>query len=173
MTTATPATRTARQARIVELIQANRITSQHTLAELLEASGMRVTQATLSRDLEEVGAEKLRGAEGQAARYVVSEDGHSSAIRSEKPSVRLVRLVTELLTAVDRAGHLVVLRTPPGAAQFLGSAVDRAALPGVVGTIAGDDTVLVVARDVPAATDLVATVQAMTATGATDTAPHG
>ena len=77
------------------------------------------------------------------------EDGSPLTARSadDAPPHRLARLVGELLTAVDVSGNLVVLRTPPGAAQFLASALDRAALPDVLGTIAGDDTILVVARD--------------------------
>lgn len=156
-----PVTRAARHAKIVEVIQSNRVTSQTELATLLERSGLKVAQATLSRDLEEVGAEKLRGAEGQAARYVISEDGRTSAVKAERPSARLARLLSELLTDADHAGTMVVLRTPPGAAQFLASGLDRAALPEVVGTIAGDDTIMVAVRTEPTARDLAARMRAL------------
>jgi transcriptional regulator of arginine metabolism len=148
-------TKTARHARIVELIRSRSVRSQTELAELLAADDTHVTQATLSRDLEELGAVKVRGADGAAA-YVIPEDGNpalrpAAAILAGsgagRTPARLVRLLRELLTSADASGNLVVLRTPPGAAQFLASALDRSGLPEVVGTIAGDDTVLVVARE--------------------------
>jgi transcriptional regulator of arginine metabolism len=115
--------------------------SQTELAELLSGEGIQVTQATLSRDLEELGAVKVSGA------YLIPEDGNRPLRSAEQAPARLVRLLRELLTGVDASGNLVVLRTPPGAAQFLASALDRSGLPDVVGTIAGDDTILVVARE--------------------------
>jgi transcriptional regulator of arginine metabolism len=142
-----PITKTARHARIVDLIRARPVRSQTELAELLGAGGIQVTQATLSRDLEELGAVKLRGADGGAAAYVVPEDGRPPMRPAEQAPARLVRLLRELLTGTDYSGNLVVLRTPPGAAQFLASALDRSGLPDVVGTIAGDDTIMVVARE--------------------------
>src|SRR5262245_51055948 len=149
-------TRTARHARIVELIRERPVRSQNELAELLGAAGIQVTQATLSRDLEELGAVKLRGTDGGPPAYVVPEEGTPPLRPAEQAPARLVRLLRELLTGTDHSGNLVVLRTPPGAAQFLASALDRSGLPDVVGTIAGDDTILVVARIKPsggAATD--------------------
>lgn len=141
--------RVARRARIVELIADAVVRSQTELADLLAVDGFRVTQATLSRDLEELGAVKVRPADGGQPTYVVPEDGSPLARRGETdaPPVRLARLLGELLTGADASGNLVVLRTPPGAAGFLASAVDRARLSDVLGTIAGDDTILVVARD--------------------------
>jgi len=105
-----------------------------------------VTQATLSRDLDELGAVKRRGRSGWV--YVVPEEGpHGEPDDSSpKPSARLQRLLAELLIGADSSGNLAVLRTPPGAAQFLASALDRAGIEGLVGSIAGDDTVFVVAR---------------------------
>jgi transcriptional regulator of arginine metabolism len=145
MTTAA-ATRVARQARIVELVSRMAIRSQTELAKLLAAEGVDVTQATLSRDLDELGAVKLRGADGGAAVYVIPEDG--SPVRGVQGGTsRLARLLGELLVSADGSANLMVLRTPPGAAQFLASAIDRAALHEVVGTIAGDDTVMVIARE--------------------------
>ncbi|HEX6869868.1 MAG TPA: arginine repressor [Micromonosporaceae bacterium] len=140
-----PVSRAARQARIVALIRERAVRSQSELGELLAAEGLATTQATLSRDLEELGAVKVRGTDGSGAVYLVPEDG--TALRSaEQAPERLRRLMRELLTGADASGNLVVLRTPPGAAQFLASALDRSGLPEVVGTIAGDDTILVVAR---------------------------
>jgi transcriptional regulator of arginine metabolism len=136
-----PHTRTGRHARIVELIRSRAVRSQTELGELLAADGMQVTQATLSRDLEELRAVKVQGA------YMVPEDNAPALRPSADAPARLVRLLRELLTGADSAGHLVVLRTPPGAAQFVASALDRSGLPEIVGTIAGDDTILVIARE--------------------------
>jgi transcriptional regulator of arginine metabolism len=149
----TAATRVARQARIVELVSNMGIRSQTELAKLLAAEGIDVTQATLSRDLDELGAVKLRGADGGAAVYVIPEDG--SPVRGVQGGTsRLSRLLAELLVSADYSANLTVLRTPPGAAQFLASAIDRAALHEVVGTIAGDDTVMVIAREPLSGKDL-------------------
>lgn len=145
-----PGTKTARQARIVELISDQVVESQAQLLDLLAAIGMSVTQATLSRDLEEIGAHKARVA-GTHSRYVVPPDGVPSAVHADKPGARLTRLLSDLLTAVDHVENQVVLRTPPGAAAFLASAIDRAGLPDVLGTIAGDDTILVILRSKRAA----------------------
>jgi len=142
----TPLTRAARHARIVTLIRDRAVHSQTELADLLAAEGVQATQATLSRDLEELGAVKVRGTDGGPATYVVPAEGAGPLRPAEQAPARLVRLLRELLTGVDTSGNLVVLRTPPGAAQFLASALDRSGLPEVVGTIAGDDTILVVAR---------------------------
>ncbi|MCO1581768.1 arginine repressor [Crossiella sp. SN42] len=146
MTQSTAATRVARQARIAELVRERAIRSQTELVKLLAVEGIEATQATLSRDLDELGAVKLRGADGGAPVYVIPEDG--SPVRGvEGGTSRLVKVLGELLVSTDASGNLAVLRTPPGAAQFLASAIDRAALNDVVGTIAGDDTLLIVARE--------------------------
>src|SRR5690606_18895832 len=146
MTHSAATTRVARQARIVELVSTKAIRSQTELARMLAAEGIEVTQATLSRDLDELGAVKLRGADGGMPVYVIPEDG--SPVRGVQGGTsRLSRLLSELLVSAEGSANITVLRTPPGAAQFLASAIDRAALPEVVGTIAGDDTVMVVARE--------------------------
>ena len=137
-----PLTKTARHARIIALLGSHQVRSQTELAELLAADSVQVTQATLSRDLEELGAVKVSGA------YLIPEDGKRPLRDAENAPARLLRLLRELLTGVDASGNIAVLRTPPGAAQFLASALDRSGLTDVVGTIAGDDTILVVARDV-------------------------
>ena len=148
-------TRAGRQSRIVALLSAQSVRSQSELAALLAAEGIEVTQATLSRDLEELGAVKLRGADGGVGVYVVPEDG--SPVRGVTGGTeRLSRLLGELLVAVDASGNLAVLRTPPGAAHYLASAIDRASLPQVVGTIAGDDTIFVMAREPMTGAELAA-----------------
>ena len=141
-----PLTRAARHARIVELIRGRAIRSQTELAELLAAEGVQVTQATLSRDLEELGAVKLRGTDGAPASYVLPPENAPLRPAQTAPA-RLTRLLADLLTSADGSANLAVLRTPPGAAQFLASALDKVGLPDVLGTIAGDDTLLVVSRD--------------------------
>lgn len=128
------------------LLSSNPVRSQSELATMLAEEGIDVTQATLSRDLEELGAVKLRGADGGTGVYIVPEDG--SPVRGVSGGTdRMARLLNELLVSTDASGNLAVLRTPPGAAHYLASAIDRASLPHVVGTIAGDDTILVVARE--------------------------
>ena len=137
---------------------AQSVHSQGELAALLADEGIDVTQATLSRDLEELGAVKLRGADGGVGVYVVPEDG--SPVRGVTGGTeRVSRLLVDLLVSTDASGNLAVLRTPPGAAHYLASAIDRAALPYVVGTVAGDDTILVVAREPMTGAELAATVE--------------
>lgn len=139
-------TRVGRQARIVDLVTHRAVHSQSELATLLAAQGIEVTQATLSRDLDELGAVKLRGVDGGAPMYVIPEDGNPVRVVAGG-TARLARVLAELLVSADASGNLAVLRTPPGGAHFVASALDRAALNDVVGTIAGDDTILVVARE--------------------------
>jgi transcriptional regulator of arginine metabolism len=132
--------RAGRHARIADLIRDRAVHSQAELLGLLVGEGIETTQATVSRDLDELGAIKVRGA------YVIPDDG--SPVRGvEGGTGRVARLLGELLTGVEASGNLTVLRTPPGAAQYVASAIDRAGLHDVVGTIAGDDTILVVARE--------------------------
>jgi transcriptional regulator of arginine metabolism len=142
----TTSTRAGRQARIVDLVTHHVVHSQTELAALLAGEGIEVTQATLSRDLDELGAVKLRGVDSGAPVYVIPEDG--SPVRAVVGgTARLARVLSELLVSAEASANLAVLRTPPGAAHFVASALDRAALADVVGTIAGDDTILVVARE--------------------------
>ncbi|WP_229783424.1 arginine repressor [Pilimelia anulata] len=133
-----------RQERITALVRQQPVRSQAELAALLTDAGIQVTQATLSRDLEELGAVKARGA--GAGAYVIPEDNSDPLVPAETAPARLHRLLRELLTGASASGNIAVLRTPPGAAQFLASAIDRAGLGEVLGTIAGDDTILIVAR---------------------------
>lgn len=140
-----PSTKVARQSRIVEIVRRHSVSSQSELLGLLRESGVSVTQATLSRDLVELGAVKIRGREGGV--YAVPGDGTPTVLaeEGERLDAKLQKLLAELLVSVSAAGNLVVARTPPGAAQYLASALDRSVLPTVIGTIAGDDTVLVIA----------------------------
>jgi len=153
-------TRAGRQARVVAILSSSSISSQSELAARLADEGIDVTQATLSRDLEELGAVKLRGADGGVGVYVVPEDG--SPVRGVPGgTARLSRLLGELLVSVDCSANLAVLRTPPGAADYLASAIDRAALPYVVGTIAGDDTLFVAAREPMTGAELARTLESL------------
>jgi transcriptional regulator of arginine metabolism len=157
--------RAARQARIVELIAQRSVHSQSELLALLDAEGIGTTQATLSRDLDELGAVKLRGADGGTPVYVIPDDG--SPVRGiEGGTARLARLLGDLLVSADASGNLAVLRTPPGGAHYLASALDRAAMHDVVGTIAGDDTLLVVAREPLTGAELARRLQSLTNEGA-------
>lgn len=145
-----PVTKSARQQRIVELLESARVRSQTELAELLADEGLTVTQATLSRDLVELDAVKVRSTDGALVYAVPGEGGDRTPVvarESAASEARLARLCAELLVSADFSGNLVVLRTPPGAANFLASAMDKAELGDVMGTIAGDDTVLVIARE--------------------------
>ncbi|HVM28076.1 MAG TPA: arginine repressor [Mycobacteriales bacterium] len=142
--TALPLTKAARQARIAELLSTQQVASQTELGRLLADAGVAVTQATLSRDLDELGAVKVRTAAGPA--YSVPEENAPRPASPETVDARVGRLLEELLVAVEATGPFVVLRTPPGGAHFLASTLDRAALPDVAGTVAGDDTVFLLTR---------------------------
>lgn len=146
-----PMTKAARHALITRVLEHQPIRSQAELAAALGAEGVNVTQATLSRDLVELRAVRTRAADGTLTYVVPGEGGDRSPIGPEDAeylAARLARLCAELLVSAEASGNLVVLRTPPGAAQFLASAIDHSVLPPVLGTIAGDDTVLVISRDV-------------------------
>ena len=166
-----PLTKTARHARIADILAREQVRSQEELADLLERyAGVHVTQATLSRDLDELGIVRLRS--GGTLVYSLPEEpggpgshpggpgspsgGAARVAGTESPhDARLARYLGELMTSAEASANLVVLRTPAGAAQFLASVIDHAALPGVLGTVAGDDTVLLIARD-PAGGDALA-----------------
>ena len=124
-------TKAARHARIIDILAGQRVRSQAELASALTAAGVHVTQTTLSRDLDELGAVKLRTPDGGLPVYVVPEDGAplTARVPGDAPPQRLARLIGELLVSAEASANLVVLRTPPGAAHFLASALDRAGLP--------------------------------------------
>ncbi len=134
--------KTQRQHRIMRLLETQPVTSQSHLVELLAADGVEATQATVSRDLEEVGAVKVRVAGGDTV-YAIPELPKDRVV----PEEQLRRVLADWVVEIGRSGDLVVLRTPPGSAHVVASALDRAAVPGVVGTVAGDDTLLVVAAE--------------------------
>jgi transcriptional regulator of arginine metabolism len=149
-TVSQPATKAARQAKIVDLLGRYAVRSQTELAELLAGSGVMVTQATLSRDLVELDAVRVRHPGGSLIYAVPGEGGDRTpraAVETAAAEARLARLCQELLVSAEASANLVVLRTPPGAAQFLASALDHTELTEVLGTIAGDDTVVLISRD--------------------------
>jgi len=154
-----PATKAARQARVRSILTGRVVRSQAELATLLAAEGVQVTQATLSRDLDELGAARVRGKGGELV-YAVPAPGADRTPRAgtdqEALDARLARLCAELLLSADSSANLVVLRTPPGAAQFLAAAIDHSVVPSVLGCIAGDDTVLLVCRDPKGGPDVAA-----------------
>ncbi|MGH9187666.1 MAG: arginine repressor [Acidimicrobiales bacterium] len=147
MTPRRPATPTRlakhqRQHRIARLLEQHPVSSQGHLVELLAADGVVATQATVSRDLEELGAIKVRATGGDSV-YAIPE----LPKEQRAPEDHLRRVLSDWVVEVAHSANLVVLRTPPGSAHVVGSALDRAALPGVLGTVAGDDTLLVVASE--------------------------
>jgi transcriptional regulator of arginine metabolism len=141
-----PLTKAARQARVTELITRGAVHSQSELADQLVASGLSVTQATLSRDLAELGAFKVRGSTGLVYALPAHSLVNGAAASGAAPGPLLARRLTELLVSAEAAGSMVVLRTPPGGAHLLASGIDSAELAEVAGTLAGDDTVLLVCR---------------------------
>lgn len=152
MTLAQPGSRTARQALIADLLAKHVVSSQVQLVELLAEEGIEIAQATLSRDLDELGARKIRDDAG-ISRYAIADE---NVAVSGGAVARMRRVVEELLVSIDHSGTIAVLRTPPGAAQYLASVIDRAGLPEVVGTIAGDDTVMCLAREPLSGAELAA-----------------
>lgn len=140
-----------RQARITELVATHVVTSQTELRRMLANEGFEVTQPTLSRDLMELRAVRVRRADGAVA-YAITDD---SAFDMPEGNSRLAKLCSDLLLRAEASGNLVVVRTPAGAAQYFASAMDRAGWDDVLGCVAGDDTVLLVTRDV-AGGDVVA-----------------
>jgi transcriptional regulator of arginine metabolism len=155
--TSVPATRAARHQRIAEILNRQPVRSQAELARLLADDGIAVTQGTLSRDLDELGAVRVRGSDGSLVYAVPGEGGDRTPRAGEQAVIdaRLVRVCEEILVSARASANLVVLRTPPGAAQYLASAIDHAARSEILGTIAGDDTVLVISAD-PQGGDAVA-----------------
>jgi transcriptional regulator of arginine metabolism len=172
-----PATKAARHAKITGILALAEapVRSQDELADRLARVGVRVTQATLSRDLDELGAVRLRGSDG-ALVYALPPDhpdlpptatGHEvSAALTGGPLAglpgasiaALARVATDLLLSAEASGNLVVVRTPPGAAMLMASMIDRTGISTVLGTVAGDDTVLVVARDPSGGDELAETL---------------
>jgi transcriptional regulator of arginine metabolism len=135
-------TKHQRQHRITKLLETKAVGSQGHLVDLLAGEGIEATQTTVSRDLEELGALKVRLPGGETAYALPELPSHQVA-----PEDHLRRVLGEWVVEADVSGNLVVLRTPPGSAHVVASALDRSGFPGVIGTVAGDDTVLVVVSE--------------------------
>jgi transcriptional regulator of arginine metabolism len=212
VTVTRPSTKASRQAWVAATLADRTVRSQEELARLLSERGVPVTQATLSRDLDELGAVRVRAADGSLVYALPGEpggpgsppglsgpasgpasdpvsgpagpadpawsgDGGEAGEASEAGEVaagaaasgrtaaaggpRLARVASELLLSAEASANMVVVRTPAGAAQFLASVLDHAAWPAILGTVAGDDTVLVIARNPAGGADLAARLLAL------------
>lgn len=125
---------------LAELIRTEALGSQEEVTARLRAMGLPVTQATVSRDLEGIGAVKLK--RGGALRYSLPDAG-----ATDYASDRLERIVAEWVSSVEAAGQMIVLKTPPGSAHLVGSVIDQAGWPELAGTVSGDDTLFIALRD--------------------------
>jgi transcriptional regulator of arginine metabolism len=154
-------TKTQRQHRVSQILEKEGVTSQAELVKLLADEGIEATQFTVSRDLEELGAVKVRRPGGALVYALAADPAERPA-----PEVHLRRVLGEWMAEVASSGNLVIVRTPPGCAHVVGSALDRAGLADVIGTVAGDDTVLVVARERVKGSTLARKLAAMAAQNA-------
>jgi len=193
MTLIRPSTKAARQAWVAATLADRHVRSQEELARLLNERGVPVTQPTLSRDLDELGAVRVRAADGSlvyalpgepggpgsrpglagagnpgsstepigGAPVSASDAGSAVGTAAATGGPRLARVASELLISAEASANMVVLRTPAGAAQFFASVMDHAAWPSILGTVAGDDTVLVIARDPAGGAELAARLLAL------------
>ena len=140
--------KTQRQHLVARLIESQVIANQQALVDQLAAEGVIATQATVSRDLEDLGAIKVRMPGGESAYAIPALPKEQRA-----PEDHLRRVVGDWVVEVATSDNLVVIRTPPGSAHVVASALDRSGLAGILGTVAGDDTILiVVASDIGGAT---------------------
>ena len=135
-------TKQQRQHRIAGLLEHYSVSSQGQLVDLLTAEGVVATQATVSRDLDEMGAIKVRASGGESV-YAIPD----LPKEQRTPEDHLRRVLGDWVVEVDHSHNLVVLRTPPGSAHVVASAIDRAGLPAILGTVAGDDTIMVVVAE--------------------------
>jgi transcriptional regulator of arginine metabolism len=160
-------TKTARQAKIISLLEQQQVRSQAELAELLAADGVQVNQGTLSRDLVEVGAVRVRGHSSHLVYAVPADGGDRTPHVGEFATFegRLARLCSEVMVSAEASANLVVLRTPPGAAQYFASAIDRVGWDAILGTIAGDDTILLITREPTGGAAIAEQFQLMSRTG--------
>jgi transcriptional regulator of arginine metabolism len=131
----TPDTKIARQQKIKEILEHKKITSQQQLLQELSKSNLNITQATLSRDLDEIGI--VKDSINGAGAYQLTENMTDPEIKN---------IAASLITGIDHSANIVVVRTPPGGAQFFASSVDKSQMDEIIGTIAGDDTVLIVTK---------------------------
>lgn len=148
-----PTSRAARLNAIEQALEEHVVTSQSQLSEILAEQGIEVTQATLSRDLDEMNATKMRLSDGALA-YVVDEHAHAEPDARDsdaRAQQQMAKVLSGLVTSVAAARNLVVVHTSSGAAQYVASVIDKHAVHGILGTIAGDDTVMVICVDEPTA----------------------
>jgi len=138
-----------RQHRITKLLEEQSVTNQVQLVELLEAQAITATQATVSRDLDDLGAIKVRVPGGETV-YAIPE----MPMDRVAPEDHLRRVMGEWVADLGHSGNIVVLRTPPGSAHVVASALDRAGITEILGTVAGDDTLMVVAKSDVSGADL-------------------
>ena len=148
-------TRTRRLRILAELIRSGAFVSQEELTEKLKELGFAVTQATVSRDLEQLGAVKLK--RGGVLSYALPDQLGGA----DWSAGRLERILREFVVSVEAAGQLIVIRTPPGSAHLVASAIDHAALPEIAGTVSGDDTMFVAVRDGVAIPQVIARFERM------------
>jgi transcriptional regulator of arginine metabolism len=135
-------TKAQRQQALIRIIENAEVSSQTQLQKLLAKEGIKATQVTVSRDLEEVGAIKVRSSSGDTVYAIATFEPARRAT-----SDQLRRVMSEWVAEVSHSGQMVVLRTPPGCAHVVASALDRAAPNGLLGTVAGDDTIICVATE--------------------------
>lgn len=143
-----PVDKAERQRVLVDLLRRHDVHSQDQACELLAHNGIMTTQATVSRDLDEIGAVKVRGSDGTLVYRLVTESSQAGSLD------QLVAVMRQFVLRVDASGSLTVLRTPPAGAGPVASAIDQAGIDGVLATVAGDDTVLVVAEEGVAGAEL-------------------
>lgn len=134
-------TRTRRLRALADLIRADALASQEEVTERLRAFGFEVTQATVSRDLEQIGAVKVK--RGGVLSYALPDQIGAADWGTD----RLRRILAEWVVGIEAAGQMLVIKTPPGSAHLVASAIDQAALPEIAGTVSGDDTMFVCCRD--------------------------
>ena len=143
-----------RQHRISRILANEVVTSQEQLVRLLADDGVESTQATVSRDLDDLGAVKVRVSGGESV-YAIPEHPADRVV----PVDQLRRVMGEWVVEVESSGNLVVLRTPPGSAHVVASALDRTGIEGSIGTVAGDDTLMVVAAEGTTGENLAVTLR--------------
>jgi len=158
-------TKAVRHARILHALTHHAVHSQTELAKLLADEGMQVAQATLSRDLLEIGVVRLRSENGSLIYSVPGEGGERirrTHISTGEPfDARLTQVAQELLVSAEASANIVLVRTPPGAAQYLASAIDHAEWHSVLGTVAGDDSIVVICREPAGGAELAAHLLAL------------
>lgn len=148
--------KTQRQHLVAKLLAQHAVSSQEQLVGLLANENVSATQATVSRDLDDLGAIKVRASVGEAV-YAIPELPRDQ----RAPEDHLRRTLGDWVVEVDHSANIVVLRTPPGTANVVGAAVDRSGLPEVIGTVAGDDTLMVVVAEGHSGADLAARIREM------------